>query len=151
MKTEIFGMPLHRLQTALAELGLKKFRAKQIFDWLYQKCVFDFAQMSNLGKAERQLLQECFSVLPAEIQIVRKMDSSDGLTRKALLELPDGNAIETVLMHHDYGYSVCVSSQVGCDMHCAFCASGLNGDPESDGCGNSGTAVCVPGAAAAAE
>ena len=127
MKTEIFGMPLHRLQTALAELGLKKFRAKQIFDWLYQKCVFDFAQMSNLGKAERQLLQDCFSVLPAEIQIVRKMDSSDGLTRKALLELPDGNAIETVLMHHDYGYSVCVSSQVGCDMHCAFCASGLNG------------------------
>ena len=53
MKTEIFGMPLPQLQTALAELGLKKFRAKQIFDWLYQKCVFDFAQMSNLGKAER--------------------------------------------------------------------------------------------------
>jgi len=83
MKTEIFGMPLPQLQTALAELGLKKFRAKQIFDWLYQKCVFDFAQMSNLGKAERQLLQDCFSVLPAEIKIVRKMGSSDGLTRKA--------------------------------------------------------------------
>ena len=53
MKTEIFGMPLPQLQTALAELGMKKFRAKQIYDWLYQKCVFDFAQMSNLGKAER--------------------------------------------------------------------------------------------------
>ena len=117
MKTEIFGMPLPQLQTALAELGLKKFRAKQIFDWLYQKCVFDFAQMSNLGKAERQLLQETFSVLPAEIRVVRKLDSADGLTQKILLELPDGNAIETVLMHHDYGYSVCVSSQVGCDMH----------------------------------
>ena len=127
MKIEIFGMPLPQLQTALAELGLKKFRAKQIFDWLYQKCVFDFAQMSNLGKAERQLLQECLSVLPAEIKTVRRLDSSDGLTQKVLLELPDGNAIETVLMHHDYGYSVCVSSQAGCDMHCAFCASGLHG------------------------
>ena len=116
-----------QLQTALAELGMKKFRAKQIYDWLYQKCVFDFAQMSNLGKAERQLLQETFSVLPAEIRVVRKLDSVDGLTQKILLELPDGNAIETVLMHHDYGYSVCVSSQVGCDMHCAFCASGLHG------------------------
>lgn len=118
---------MHELQTALAELGFKKFRAKQIYDWLYRKCVFDFAQMTNLGKAERELLQERFSVLPAAVSIVRRLDSSDGLTHKLLLELPDGNAIETVLMHHDYGYSVCVSSQAGCDMHCAFCASGLNG------------------------
>ncbi len=116
-----------QLQTALAELGLKRFRAKQIFDWLYQKCVFDFAEMSNLGKAERGLLREFFSVLPAEIKTVRRLDSSDGLTQKVLLELPDGNAIETVLMHHDYGHSVCVSSQAGCDMRCAFCASGLHG------------------------
>ena len=127
MKTEIFGMPLPELQTVLAELGFKKFRARQIFDWLYQKCVFDFTQMSNLGKSERSLLQDTFSVLPAEIRIISKLDSADGLTSKVLLELPDGNAIETVLMHHDYGYSVCVSSQAGCDMHCAFCASGLNG------------------------
>jgi 23S rRNA (adenine2503-C2)-methyltransferase len=127
MKTDIFGMPLPQLQTALAELGLKKYRAGQIFDWLYQKCIFDFGQMSNLSKAERVLLQETFSVLPAEIHIVRKLDSADGLTQKVLLELPDGNAIETVLMKHDYGYSVCVSSQAGCDMHCAFCASGLQG------------------------
>ena len=127
MKTEIFGMPLPQLQTLLAEMGMKKFRAKQIYDWLYQKCVFDFAQMSNLSKGERQLLQETFSVLPAAVRVVRELQSSDGLTRKVLLELPDGNAIETVLMHHDYGYSVCVSSQAGCDMHCAFCASGLHG------------------------
>ena len=118
---------MHELQTALAELGFKKFRAKQLYDWLYRKCIFDFAQMTNLGKAERDLLQERLSVLPAAVRIVRRLDSSDGLTHKLLLELPDGNAIETVLMHHDYGYSVCVSSQAGCDMHCAFCASGLNG------------------------
>ena len=82
MKTEIFGMPLPQLQTALAELGMKKFRAKQIYDWLYQKCVFDFAQMSNLGKAERQLLQETFSVLPAEIRVVRNTEDFTGTARR---------------------------------------------------------------------
>ena len=127
MKTEIFGMPLPQLQTKLAEMGLKKFRASQVYDWLYRKCIFDFAQMSNLSKEERQLLQETFSVMPAEVRVVRELHSADGLTQKVLLELPDGNAVETVLMHHDYGYSVCVSSQAGCDMHCAFCASGLQG------------------------
>ena len=120
-------MPMPQLQTVLAELGLKKFRSGQIFDWLYRKGVFRFAQMSNLSKAERELLQEKLSILPGEVSVVRCQDSSDGLTRKLLLEMPDGNAIETVLMHHDYGYSACVSSQAGCDMHCAFCASGLNG------------------------
>lgn len=127
MKTEIFGMSLPQLQTALAEMGLKKFRAKQIYDWLYRKCVFDFAQMSNLGKTERLRLAQTFSVLPASVHVARELHSSDGLTQKALLELPDGTAIETVMMRHDYGYSVCVSSQAGCDMHCAFCASGLHG------------------------
>ena len=127
MKRELFGMPLPQMQTAFAELGLKKFRAKQVYDWLYQKSVFDFDRMSNLSKGERELLRQTFSLLPAEVKTVRRLDSADGLTQKILLELPDGNAIETVLMHHDYGYSVCVSSQAGCDMHCAFCASGLNG------------------------
>ena len=127
MKREIFGLPMHELQTALAELGFKKYRAKQIYDWLYRKCVFDFSQMTNLSKTERELLQATFTVLPAAVNMVRRLVSSDGLTQKVLLALPDGNAIETVLMHHDYGYSVCVSSQAGCDMHCAFCASGLNG------------------------
>jgi len=127
MKQEIFGMPLPQLQTLLAETGLKRFRAKQIYDWLYRKCTFDFALMTNLSKAERILLQERFSLLPGSVKIIRCLDSDDGLTHKILLELPDGNAIETVLMHHDYGYSVCVSSQAGCNMHCAFCASGLHG------------------------
>ena len=65
--------------------------------------------------------------MPANINILTRWKSSDGLTEKLLLELQDGNSVETVLMHHDYGYSVCVSSQVGCAMACAFCASGLNG------------------------
>ncbi|XOQ52919.1 MAG: putative dual-specificity RNA methyltransferase RlmN [Succiniclasticum sp.] len=127
MKQEIFGLPLEKLQTLLAELGMKRFRAAQVYDWLYRKSVFDFAAMTNLGKAEREQLAASFTVLPREIEVLRRLDSSDGLTSKLLLRLTDGNTIETVLMHHDYGYSVCVSSQAGCDMHCAFCASGLHG------------------------
>ena len=127
MKQEIFGLPLEELQALLAELGMKRFRAAQVYDWLYRKGVFDFDAMTNLGKSERERLAASLTVLPWEIGVLRRLDSSDGLTSKLLLRLTDGNTIETVLMHHDYGYSVCVSSQAGCDMHCAFCASGLNG------------------------
>jgi len=127
MKQEIFGLTIEELQNLFVEQGLKKFRAKQVFQWLYQKSVFDFAAMHNLSKADIALLEEKFTILPRRIEILREQNSTDGLTSKLLLGLPDGNSVETVLMHHDYGYSVCVSSQVGCDMHCAFCASSLNG------------------------
>ena len=127
MKIDIFGLTIEELQEVLVSKGLKKFRAKQIFQWLYQKSVFDFSAMHNLSKADIAILEENFTVLPREIIILREQNSSDGLTSKLLLGLPDGNSVETVLMHHDYGYSVCVSSQVGCDMRCAFCASGLKG------------------------
>ena len=127
MKIDIFGLTIEELHEVLVSKGLKKFRAKQIFQWLYQKSVFDFSAMHNLSKADIAILEENFTVLPREITILREQNSSDGLTSKLLLGLPDGNSVETVLMHHDYGYSVCVSSQVGCDMRCAFCASGLKG------------------------
>lgn len=127
MKIDIFGLTIEELQEVLVSKGLKKFRAKQIFQWLYQKSVFDFSAMHNLSKADIAILEGNFTVLPQEIIILREQNSSDGLTSKLLLGLPDGNSVETVLMHHDYGYSVCVSSQVGCDMRCAFCASGLKG------------------------
>lgn len=80
-----------------------------------------------MSKADIALLEANFTILPRQITILREQNSTDGMTSKLLLGLPDGNSVETVLMHHDYGYSVCVSSQVGCDMHCAFCASGLKG------------------------
>lgn len=83
--------------------------------------------MRNLSKADIAVLEANFTILPQQLKILREQVSQDDLTRKVLLEFPDGNSVETVLMHHDYGYSVCVSSQVGCDMGCAFCASGLNG------------------------
>lgn len=126
-KIDIFGLNCEALQELFAENGLKKFRAKQVFQWLYQKAVFNFEEMHNLGKADISILKERFTVLPEEIKILKEQNSSDGVTSKILMEFPDGNSVETVLMHHDYGYSVCVSSQVGCDMQCAFCASGLNG------------------------
>lgn len=124
---DIFGLTIEELQDLFVAAGMKKFRAKQVYQWLYQKSVFDFAAMHNLSKADIATLEQSFCVLPRRIEILREQDSGDGMTSKLLLGLPDGNSVETVLMHHDYGYSVCVSSQVGCDMHCAFCASGLNG------------------------
>ena len=124
---DIFGLTIEELQDLFVAAGMKKFRAKQVYHWLYQKSVFDFAAMHNLSKADIATLEQSFCVLPRKIEILREQNSNDGMTSKLLLGLPDGNSVETVLMHHDYGYSVCVSSQVGCDMHCAFCASGLNG------------------------
>lgn len=127
MKTELFGLPLTELQELLVAAGLKKFRAAQVYQWLYQKSVTAFDQMRNLSKADIALLEERFTILPQQLKILSEQVSQDDLTRKVLLEFPDGNSVETVLMRQDYGYSVCVSSQVGCDMGCAFCASGLNG------------------------
>lgn len=127
MKQDIFGLTIEKLQEVLVTAGMKKFRAKQIFQWLYQKSVFDFQEMHNLSKNDIALLQSSFCIMPQELKILREQNSSDGMTSKLLIGLTDGNSVETVLMHHDYGYSVCVSSQVGCDMNCAFCASGLNG------------------------
>lgn len=124
---DIFGLTIEELQDLFVAAGMKKFRANQVYQWLYQKSVFDFAAMHNLSKADIATLEQSFCVLPRKIEILREQNSGDGMTSKLLLGLPDGNSVETVLMHHDYGYSVCVSSQVGCDMHCAFCASGLNG------------------------
>ena len=124
---DIFGLTIEELQDLFVAAGMKRFRAKQVYQWLYQKSVFDFAAMHNLSKADIATLEQSFCVLPRKIEILREQNSSDGITSKLLLGLPDGNSVETVLMHHDYGYSVCVSSQVSCDMHCAFCASGLNG------------------------
>jgi len=124
---DIFGLTLQQLQSELAKIGLPGYRAKQVFQWIYQKAVFDFALMANISKGDRDKLKAGFTILPGILKLLKKLDSQDGITSKLLLELQDGATVETVLMHHDYGYSVCISSQVGCDMHCAFCASGLKG------------------------
>ena len=123
-KKEIMGLTLEELQTELAGLGMKKFRAEQVFRWLYEKAATDFSQMSNLSKDARQQLADRYTIATAQVKVLKEYRSRDGLTHKVLLELTDGATVETVLMHHDYGYSVCLSSQVGCAMNCAFCQSG---------------------------
>lgn len=106
------------------ELGEKAFRAKQIFTWLYRG-VEDFSEMSDLSKDLRQRLEADYST--GSLKIVKKYLSRIDETRRYLLQLEDGNYIESVLMKYHHGYTICISSQVGCAMGCAFCASTRNG------------------------
>lgn len=127
MKIDIFGLTLSELETVLIEQKIAKFRAKQIYDWLYAKHVHDFTDMKNLGVDTINQLQENFYISAQLFKTVRQLKSADRRTQKVLLEFADGESCESVLMRHNYGNSVCVSSQVGCAMACKFCASGLNG------------------------
>ena len=104
------------------EHGWKKFRGHQIFQWLYRKRAVSIDDMSDLSKDTREVLKENYQLKPLELR--DKQVSSDG-TCKYLFALEDGSLIESVLMQFDYGKSICVTSQVGCNMACAFCASGL--------------------------
>ncbi|TFE01662.1 23S rRNA (adenine(2503)-C(2))-methyltransferase RlmN [Jeotgalibacillus salarius] len=122
MKTSIYGLTLEQLVAWLMEHGQKKFRAEQIWDWLYRKRVTTFEDMKNVSKECRELLEENFVIETLDLQI--RQDSQDG-TVKFLFKLHDGNLIETVLMRQKYGQSVCVTTQVGCNIGCTFCASGL--------------------------
>ena len=116
----ISDLTLDALTAYIVGLGQPKFRAKQIFKWLHQKLVTDFSQMTDQPKALlAQLAENCTIAAPT---IRRRQQSKDG-TVKYLLQLADGNCIETVLMRYKYGNTVCVSTQVGCAMGCRFCAS----------------------------
>ncbi|MFH7818751.1 dual-specificity RNA methyltransferase RlmN [Neobacillus thermocopriae] len=123
-KKSIYSLELHELKEWLKEQGEKPFRADQIFDWLYKKRVGSFEEMSNLSKSLREKLTAQFQI--TTLNTVVQQSSSDG-TIKFLFELQDGYSIETVLMRHDYGNSVCVTTQVGCRIGCTFCASTLGG------------------------
>ena len=117
----IFNYTIDELGTYFESIGDKKFRATQIFEWLYRFRVDSFDKMTNVPKKALATLNENFEI--NELKIIRLQKSSDG-TRKYLFELSDGKLVETVLMRHNYGNSICVSTQVGCNMGCAFCASG---------------------------
>lgn len=123
-KPSIYSIELHDLKAWLVEHNEKAFRAEQIFDWLYKKRVTNFEDMSNLSKNLRESLEEHFTLTTLNTLI--QQQSSDG-TIKFLFELHDGYSIETVLMRHEYGNSVCVTTQVGCRIGCTFCASTLGG------------------------
>ncbi|ARI77787.1 23S rRNA (adenine(2503)-C(2))-methyltransferase RlmN [Halobacillus mangrovi] len=122
MKPSIYGLTFDQLTDWLIEHGEKKFRAKQVWNWLYQKRVTDFSQMKNLNQSCVDLLDQHFTIETLAEEI--KQESKDG-TIKFLFKLDDGNVIETVLMRFNYGLSVCVTTQVGCNIGCSFCASGI--------------------------
>ncbi len=115
---------LHELEEKIVELGLQKFRAKQIYKWLNEG-VTSFDEMSNISKDMRVKLSENFEL--TSLEIVKKQESKVDGTRKYLFKLCDGQMVESVLMQYKHGNTVCVSSQVGCRMGCKFCASGLFG------------------------
>ncbi|MGN0482678.1 MAG: 23S rRNA (adenine(2503)-C(2))-methyltransferase RlmN [Lachnospiraceae bacterium] len=124
-KTDIKSYNLEELTEYMVSLGEKAFRAKQLYQWIHEKQVTDFSQMTNLSAKLIEKLKE-----QATLSVLKKVDVQiskiDG-TRKYLFALEDGNVIESVLMRYHHGNSVCISSQVGCRMGCKFCASTLDG------------------------
>ena len=118
--TNLFGITKSDLESYFLGIQEKKFKATQVYEWLYQKRVFDIDGFSNIKKEVREQLKSDFDM--TFIKIEKKQE--DDLTVKYLFRLSDGEAIEAVVMMHDYGTSICVSSQVGCNMGCRFCESG---------------------------
>lgn len=124
-KTDILSLTKEELSAAVEKMGEKTFRAKQVYEWLHVKKVTEFAQMTNLSVQLREELSRnfCIKSLKIKKRLVSRIDN----TVKYLYGLPDGEAVESVLMEYKHGNSLCVSSQVGCKMGCRFCASTIAG------------------------
>ena len=116
----IYDISYKDLEEFFVNNGYKKFKAKQVYDWLYKKRVKSFSDMYNVSKSVIELLENNFTF--DDITILSKQEDKD--TKKYLFGLSDNNKVEAVLMYHDYGNSLCISTQVGCNMGCAFCESG---------------------------
>ncbi len=125
MKTDIKSLPLDSILNAAKNMGQPSFRAKQIFTWLHKFGVESFDEMTNLPKIMREKLAEDYYVSSCKIE--KKLVSKKDGTVKYLFSLCDGEYVESVIMKYKYGYTICVSSQVGCKMGCRFCASTLAG------------------------
>lgn len=118
-------MRLDELQATFLERGLPKYRAAQVYRWLHQRGVTSFDEMTDLSKDLRAALPETFEIRGTEIAL-RRVSKLDG-TVKYLFSLIDGETVESVLMQYHHGYSICISTQVGCKMGCTFCATGKSG------------------------
>lgn len=116
----IYDLTLKELEEYFTQIGEKTFRASQVFEGLYKKRLSSFDEMTNISKDLRKKLADTFSLYKIKLLVKQTGDN----VNKYLFQLEDGNKIESVLMFHDYGISICVSSQVGCNMGCAFCESG---------------------------
>ncbi|MBQ8014652.1 MAG: 23S rRNA (adenine(2503)-C(2))-methyltransferase RlmN [Clostridia bacterium] len=125
MSRDILSMTFEELSAEFSALGIQKFRAKQVYEWLHRHLAFSYDEMLNLPKSLREELTEKFPLICCKTakKQVSKLDN----TVKFLFELHDGDYVESVVMKYKYGYTICVSSQVGCKMGCAFCASTLGG------------------------
>ncbi len=125
MSRDILSMTFEELSVEFSALGIQKFRAKQVYEWLHRHLALSYDEMLNLPKALREELAEKFPIISCKTakKQVSKLDN----TVKFLFELHDGDYVESVVMKYKYGYTICVSSQVGCKMGCAFCASTLGG------------------------
>ena len=119
---DLYSYSFSSLKEEMLSIGEKEYRAKQLYSWIYKKRVKDFSLFSDISKNFISYLQDNYYLSSLKTEVVQK--SSDG-TIKCLFSLADNQKVEAVLMHYVYGYSVCISSQVGCNMSCAFCASGL--------------------------
>lgn len=125
VKQNIKGLSEEELTAVLKSLGAQSYRARQIMEWIYARGAGDFKVMTNLSKSLRDKLNEHLYIAQLT-ELTRQVSGKDG-TVKFLFALEDGQTVESVLLRHDYGDSVCVSTQVGCAMGCRFCASGLEG------------------------
>lgn len=123
--TDIKSMYFDELSASLKPAGLPSFRAKQVWQWLHQKGASSFDDMTNLSKELREKLKNDYIIKFCDVE-KKSVSSLDG-TVKYLFRLFDGEFVESVLMKYKYGYSLCVSTQVGCRMNCAFCATGVGG------------------------
>ena len=122
---DIRSMTLEELQAVMEKIGEKPFKAKQIYQWLHEKCAADYEEMTNISRGLRERLAEAYPLSgPRAVEV--QTSRIDG-TQKYLFRLADGNVVESVLMRYHHGNSVCISSQVGCKMGCRFCASTLDG------------------------
>ena len=122
---DIKSMTLEELKTDMAVLGEKPFRANQLYEWMHKKLARDFGEMTNVSGALKEKCRERYSYIA--LKCIREQESAIDGTKKFLFELADGNVVESVWMKYKHGNSVCISSQVGCRMGCAFCASTLDG------------------------
>lgn len=122
---KIDNLTYEELENEVIKIGEPKFKAKQIFDWLHNKTVKSFDDMTNISKKTKEKLAEHCSI--TEMSIKAKLSSKIDGTKKYIMELDDGNIIESVFLKYNYGNTACISSQVGCKMGCVFCASTKNG------------------------
>ena len=124
-KKDIASLDLGELKTEISAMGLPAFRAAQIYDWIHKKGAVSFEEMTNISKALIDKLNDNFVIFSCAIE--KKLVSRYDNTVKYLFSLPDGEYLECVVMQYKYGHTICVSTQVGCKMGCAFCASGIGG------------------------